>query len=338
MRPPVPPSASNAVDPLAAQKPKASVSLSALGRTWTAGRSFPATLEVSDVLTQPPAWIGHAMLYLLAALTLAALLWAALSGVDVVVDPRGRVVPQGNVLPVQAAQAGSVQVVRVREGDVVTRGQKMLDLDMTEARTRLGKLREEQDATQSQLEQLQATHGSFVDQVDRQNRLGRLQSEIATAELTLQRSQIVAPTGGVVTRLDVHTVGAVVHSGQLVAAIAPAGAPLVIEAHVLNKDVAFVRPGLPVKIKLDAFPYQDYGTLDGDVLDISPDAQGDEEQNSYYKVTVGLHQTAMQAGDKRIPLRPGLSATAEIVVERKSVLALFLEPFRKLRRMAESTR
>ncbi|HEV2765675.1 MAG TPA: HlyD family efflux transporter periplasmic adaptor subunit, partial [Pyrinomonadaceae bacterium] len=102
-------------------------------------------------------------------------------------------------------------------------------------------------------------------------------------------------------------------------------------ARVPNKDIALVEPGLPVKLKLDAFPFQDYGTLEGRVTYVSPDAQQDDELGSVYRVHIAPAQTHVSARGKDITLRPGLNATADIITERKSVLSLLLEPFRKLK-------
>jgi HlyD family secretion protein len=100
---------------------------------------------------------------------------------------------------------------------------------------------------------------------------------------------------------------------------------------VPNKDIAFIETGLPVKLKFDAFPFQDYGIVDGTVIEVSPDAQTDKDSNSFYKVMIAPRQTEISAKGKNVSLRPGLALSAEIVTERKTILGLILEPFRKLK-------
>ncbi|MFN7926962.1 MAG: HlyD family efflux transporter periplasmic adaptor subunit [Blastocatellia bacterium] len=309
----------------------AELDLAALGSTWTPANTLDATPEVSDVLAALPWWVSRGLLYLIVGFIFVGLLWAYFSVLDVVIEARGKLIPEGDVRPVQAATAGIVQFVRVREGDTVTRGQTLLQLDTTELRARLNKLGDELTTSEEQLRQLRAVRGPATETLDRQNRIAQLKSDIATLEQALSHTTITAPVSGIITRLDVKSVRAVVQSGQSVAAIAPAGARLVVEANVPNKDIAFLEKGMPAKLKFDAFPFQDYGIVAGQVVEVAPDAQASEQLGSFYKVTILPQDTAILAHGKQILLRPGLAVSAEIVTERKSVLALLLEPFRKLK-------
>ncbi|HZS09476.1 MAG TPA: HlyD family efflux transporter periplasmic adaptor subunit [Blastocatellia bacterium] len=308
------------------------VDLGAIGHDWAMARQSTAlTPEVAEVLTELPSWVSRGLLYVIAAFVVVALLWAGLSKVDVTINARGTLVPDGYVRLVQAAAAGVVRQVLAREGEQVESGRILLQLDAAEARTRLWKLREELLTSQEQLRRAQALGGPGPTTLDQQNRLARLQSEITAAEIALGHTTITAPVSGVITTLEVRSSGAVVQPGQTVATIAPAGARLLLETQVLNKDVAMVDKGLPVKLQFDAFPYQDYGVIEGVVVDISPDAQNSKEQGSFYKVMIAPQQNEFIARGRRLPLRPGLTATALVITARKSVLSILLEPFNRLR-------
>jgi hemolysin D len=261
--------------------------------------------------------------------------WASFSKVDVVVESRGSLVPEGYVKPVQAIGGGVVQNVFVREGDTVSRGQPIIQLEGTEMRARLNKLREELTTSETQLRQLMVSR-PITETLEQQNRLTRLQGEIANAELSLQHTTITAPFSGLITTIEARSAGVVLQPGQTIATIFPAGARLIVEARLANKDVAFIEKGLHAKLKFDAFPFQDYGTVAGTVIDVSNDARIDKQDGSYYQVTIAPQQTEVTVRGKRLPLRPGLSVTAEIVTERKSVLSLLLEPFRQLKGEAEA--
>jgi membrane fusion protein, hemolysin D len=88
---------------------------------------------------------------------------------------------------------------------------------------------------------------------------------------------------------------------------------------------------MPVKLKFDAFPFQDHGTVTGKIIVIAPEAQVDERSGSFYKVIIAAGQTGIIAKGKNVPLRPGLTLTAELITERKSILDIILEPIRKLK-------
>jgi HlyD family secretion protein len=317
--------------PAPANQASEQLDLSALGQTRKPPADIDMTPEVSDIIAEMPWWAARGLLYIILGFVAVAALWAHFSQMDVVIEARGRLVPEGYVRPVQAAASGIVQYVRVREGELVSRGQVLLQLDAADLRGRLGKLRDELRTNEEQLRQLRAAKGLVTETLDRQNRLAQLKSEIADADSSLSHTTITAPLSGIITKLEVLSPRQVVQTGQLVAAIAPAGARLLIEAQVPNKDIAFIEKGLPVKLKFDAFPFQDYGTLPGTVIEVSPDAQVDERLGSFYKVMIAPERTEMTAKGKAVPLRPGLALAAEIITERKSVLSLILEPFYKLK-------
>jgi multidrug efflux pump subunit AcrA (membrane-fusion protein) len=302
--------------------------LAALGKAYTPQQTADTSPEVSDVIATLPWWAARGLLYIILGFTLAAFVWAWLGKVDVAVEARGTLVPEGYVKPVQAASAGTVQAVLVREGETVAQGQPLVQLDATEMRTRLARMREELAASQQQLRQLMSA-GPITQKLEQESRIARLQSEISAIELGLRQTTITSPAAGIVTSLEVRGGGEVLQAGQAVANVAPADAPLIVETHVSNKDIAFVEPGLAAKLKLDAFPYQDYGTLDGTVSEVAPDAQTDKEGGSFYKVLIKPQRTDIVAKGKAVPLRAGLALSASIIIERKSVLSLLFEPFRK---------
>ena len=304
--------------------------LAALGKTWTPPHhTVDAAPEAADVLSEMPWWGARGLVYLFTAFVVLALLWAGLSKVEIVVTARGTLIPEGNVRLVQAALGGVVQSVYVHEGDTVAAGHPLVQIDGAEARARLTKLREEIATNREQLRRLLAAEGPVAATLDQQNRIARLESEAAAAEINLRQTTVRAPSDGVLTELSVRGPGNVVQAGQQVAALAPAGARLVFEAQVLNKDMARITTGLPVKLKFDAFPFQEYGVIEGRILTVAPDAAG--EHGAAYKVTILAGQTTSLANGKTLALRSGMTATAEIITERKTILQLILEPFRKLR-------
>ena len=73
--------------------------------------------------------------------------------------------------------------------------------------------------------------------------------------------QLRAPVDGTVQQLSVTTIGGIVQPAQALMVIVPKGSDIYVEAQVLNKDIGFVREGQPVRVKLEAFPFTDYGLI-----------------------------------------------------------------------------
>ena len=145
---------------------------------------------------------------------------------------------------------------------------------------------------------------------------------------------ILAPETGIVTRVLVNTVGQVADKGQALATLAPASAPTVAEAMVLNKDVGTIKPGQAVKLKYEAFPFEDYGIKQGRLTQISPDATVDPTLGPVYRCIVQPEEITVQVHGEEKPLMYGLKGTAEIITARTSILNLLLKPLRQMRESA----
>jgi adhesin transport system membrane fusion protein len=113
--------------------------------------------------------------------------------------------------------------------------------------------------------------------------------------------------------------------------IVPIEDDLLIEAKVKPADIAFVKPGLPATIKLDAYDYTIYGSLEGVVTYISVDTLNDENRNlnepAYYRVQVKTRGTDI-AG-RHIEIQPGMTAAVEIKTGSNTVLKYLTKPITK---------
>jgi len=305
-----------------------SVDLEFTDHTWLPDNVHTAP-EVAEVIAKLPWWAVQSLLYIIVTFILVAFAWASLARVDVVAVANGIVIPQGNIKPIQPASSGVVQNVFVKEGDRVGVGDALIQLDAAEMRTRLFKLRQELEVDQSQL-RLMMVNRPISDTLEQRNRIARLQTDISAAEKMLRHTTITSPAKGIITTLNVRGPGEVIQQGQTVAMIAPSDVPLVVEALLADKDIAFVQKGLPAKLKFEAFPFQDYGVVEGTVIDVSPDATNKDSVN-YYKVTIAPNKTWISTGGKDVMLRPGLSVSAEIITDRRTVVSLLLEPVRRFK-------
>lgn len=159
--------------------------------------------------------------------------------------------------------------------------------------------------------------------------VSELQSELTQAQHSFEQAEIKAPLAGAVTVIKTLGPGQVVAKGQALMTVVPADTPLVVEAKLPNKDMGFIRKGQRARIKLAAFPYQDYGILQGTVAMIEKHSQEDEKLGSYYRVIIIPKQDWVIASGKRIHFTSGAALTAEIVIRKKSILNVILEPIKK---------
>jgi HlyD family type I secretion membrane fusion protein len=149
--------------------------------------------------------------------------------------------------------------------------------------------------------------------------------ELANLRLQRKRSTLLAPTDGIVTRVTAK-VGDIVQPGELVMIMAQQRG-FEFEAWIASEDVAQLKPGMPTRVKLDAYHYQRYGTVEGTLHFVSPDSQV-REGVAIYKVRIGLPNVEFGRGANRGRVKLGMKGQAEIVTGRESVLMLLLRGIR----------
>jgi len=152
----------------------------------------------------------------------------------------------------------------------------------------------------------------------------------------VKQSSIRSPVKGVVQRLLVNTVGGVVQPGKDMIEIVPLEDTLLVEARVLPRDVAFLRPGQPAMVKFTAYDFSIYGGLEGTLEHISADTVMDEKGNSYYVVRVRTVKSGF--GDANLPIIPGMIAEVDILTGKKSVLSYLLKPVLRAKSVALTER
>ena len=116
--------------------------------------------------------------------------------------------------------------------------------------------------------------------------------------------------------------------------IVPKEQKLEIEAYVENKDIGFVSEGQNAEIKIDAFPFTKYGTIDGQVLSLSNDAIADVEMGLIYAARIAMQKADIMVNEKNIYLSPGMTVAVEMKAGKRRLIEFFLSPL--LRYKAES--
>ncbi|MES2869545.1 MAG: HlyD family type I secretion periplasmic adaptor subunit [Pseudomonadota bacterium] len=148
-------------------------------------------------------------------------------------------------------------------------------------------------------------------------------------------SEIRSPVKGTVQRVLYNTIGGVVQPGHPVMEIVPVDDRLLIEAKIAPKDIAFLRPGLPATIKLDAYDFSLYGGMSATLLHISADTITDERDNTYYLVRAMASDAELA---KQLSVIPGMTAQLDIMTGKKTILAYLLKPILRAKSNALSER
>ena len=201
--------------------------------------------------------------------------------------------------------------------------------------------REQLAAEQLELERLRIQ--VETDLLSIEQRGAMLESEhsqaIAAAEIARQTQfdtedggfiVLLAPVSGIVTNISYTQSGDKVQADTPLLSIAPQSSRKVLEINIAEADRGLLVEGSSVKLKFNAFPYQQYGFIEGTLEFISPTTRrADPVQPPMYQARVSLAQDYVEVDGEPRPLRYGMVATAEIFVRQRRVIDMILGPLRR---------
>ncbi|MBE9007255.1 HlyD family efflux transporter periplasmic adaptor subunit [Fortiea sp. LEGE XX443] len=211
---------------------------------------------------------------------------------------------------------------------------------VTEAQDRVASLEKDIAAQAQEIRQVEQSFQAARNQVQRlsserqseiltqmnkrKEELNNVSGQLQQAKKQQEGESIKAPVAGTIYRIKA-TKGPV-QAGEELLSILPDGEELQLEVKVLNRDIGFIRPGMKVKVKMATFPFQEFGTIDGSVLQVSPNAVVDKELGLVFPTRVQMRKHSVNVRGKEVVFTPGMVATGEIVTRKKSILTFIIEP------------
>ncbi|MBJ6138912.1 HlyD family efflux transporter periplasmic adaptor subunit [Marinobacter litoralis] len=175
---------------------------------------------------------------------------------------------------------------------------------------------------------------AYGELVQKKGELSRLLQVAAQRSDQLQRTRVTSPVRGKVNTINVTTAGAVIGQGELIMDIMPLDDTLLVETRIKPRDVAFLAPGMPATIKLTAYDFSVYGSVEGKVIKISADSIQEETirgKESFYRVLVSLDREFLGTVRQGLPIKPGMMAEVDIKTGERSIISYLLNPIIKAR-------
>ncbi|MEM8829240.1 MAG: HlyD family efflux transporter periplasmic adaptor subunit [Cyanobacteria bacterium P01_G01_bin.19] len=173
--------------------------------------------------------------------------------------------------------------------------------------------------------------------IETQKQLERYNRQLKQARKNSYQTIIKAPTSGTLFQLNLRNSGQNVQLGTEVAKIAPENSSLIAKAYVKPQDINQISIGQPAQLRISACPYPDFGTLKGEVIQVSPDAiptQGGTAKDnipnsqSLYEVTIKPKSLTLSQGAHECGLQLGMEGEADIIAKEETVLKFFLRKAR----------
>ena len=192
---------------------------------------------------------------------------------------------------------------------------------------------------QVQQADLQFRQDALAELTLRSAELARALEQLRGAVDRVARTDIRSPVDGIVSGLDINTIGAVVAAGQRIMDIVPISDTLLVEVRLKPSDVAFIIPGQAARIKLTAYDFSIYGGLAGTVENVAADSVVDPDtRETYYLVLIKADSAVLEYRGKRLPVLPGMVTSVDILTGKKTILHYLLKPINKAREEALSER
>ncbi len=210
--------------------------------------------------------------------------------------------------------------------DLITTGDTSR-LEVMRTKRQVADIQGKINATQNKYKQDARIEATKIEEEQSSNRY-----KLEERQSILGHTELSSPVTGIVKSLKINTIGGVLRAGDELMQISPTEGEMIIETKVNPVDIGQLKLDLPVTIKLDAYDYSTFGTLQGTLGHISSDTLTETgskgEVNTFYRVNVKVNVDNQQDNPKfaKIILKPGMTVTADIRTDSRSVLQYLAKP------------
>ncbi len=164
--------------------------------------------------------------------------------------------------------------------------------------------------------------------------LNSLKETLSAGSDRVTRTVMRSPVNGTVKQIHINTIGGVVKPGEPIMEIVPLDDTLLVEVRVRPSDVAFLHPNQKAMVKFSAYDFGIYGGLEGVLEQISADTIEDKKGEVFYLAKLRTQKNGIIYKDENLPIIPGMTATADILTGRKTILDYILKPILKAQQNA----
>jgi hemolysin D len=164
--------------------------------------------------------------------------------------------------------------------------------------------------------------------VENEKQIAEVDNKLAQANLTLKYQELRAPTDGVVFELKAHAPGFVANPSEPILKIVPAD-NLVAKVYITNHDIGFIRTGMAVDVRVDSFPFSEFGDIKGKLIWIGSDALPPTQTRQFYSfpAKVRLNSQMLMAHQRKLALQSGMSLNVNIKTRKRTVMSIFTDLF-----------
>tara|TARA_B100000214_G_C23930440_1_gene610493 strand:+ start:310 stop:1275 length:966 start_codon:yes stop_codon:yes gene_type:complete len=305
---------------------------------------------------------GDIILIFIAVFFILFVLWANLATLEKVIRGEGKVIASAKNQVIQNLEGGIVKDIFVKTGDIVQEGDSLLEFDDTFLRSELDASIIELKNLKIEVSFLENTRELISEELaileplvkqgaesrmelirvlqrkaNAESEISRKQADIESLEERIpalkdrvNRTNVISPKAGIINRMVITTIGGVADPGSALVEIVPLNEDLVVEVEIDPKDIALVLPGQRAIVKLTAFDFSKFGSLEGRVVSVGADSIQKDDGSLWYLCEISVRVKDITSLGKKITMLPGMVAQVDIVNGERTVMNYLLQPVTKV--------
>ena len=305
--------------------------------------------KIKNIFSAPKPDI---ILYVILIFFVSFFIWASRAELEEVTRGNGKIIASSKVQVIQNLEGGIINEIAVKTGQKVQENDLLVKLDETQFLGDLNSANQQLISLEQSLDLLEEERLILEplvdDKVEPRINLIRLLQRISTAQSEyqatldqipnlqdkLKRTSVRAPMDGIINRILNNTTGGVVQPASPILEIIPLNDELIIEVEVSPTDIAYVIKGQKAIVQLSAFDFAVYGSLEGEVLNVSPDTVTKDDGSTWYVCLVSIPADGITSMSRELQLLPGMQATVNIVSGSKTILSYLMQPVTNIKNKA----
>ena len=177
-------------------------------------------------------------------------------------------------------------------------------------------------------EEVEQTNYRLIEQkINSQKTIEQLTKSLNEAELQLKYQTVRAPVSGIIFDQDAFESGVLSPGERLLSIVSQKG--LYAEVNIPNQDIGYIKVGQEADVRIDAFPFTQFGTIKGSVDNIGADALEPTSTIQFYSFLgkIKLNSSYLERNGRKIPLKPGMSVTTNLILGSKPLISLVSDLF-----------
>ena len=166
--------------------------------------------------------------------------------------------------------------------------------------------------------------------VENNKRIAEIDSQLSQTNLNLKYQELKAPVSGTVFDLKAHSPGFVTNSTEPILKIVPDDS-LTAKVFISNQDIGFVKEGMKADVRIDSFPFSEFGDVKGELVWIGSDALPPDQIRNFYTfpAKARIERQSLLVNGREISLQSGMAVSANIKVRKRTVISIFTDLFTK---------